>query len=313
MDKKLLEFIKQLSISDTKTLSQKTLKACEEVGELAKVVLPFENAFACKHRFVDRRAILEEVADATLTVMSVAYDLGFEDSDLEEMIKEKSLYWAELQARDRDAKFPVPYEIHVTVKLRDKVKDLEIFKKACEAADVKPIILDLQNTNGDSVMLEVMTSSIHIGNNASAYAEMWRIIKILTGHMLQVCREKIETVPWHPAAPSNKHANPVMPPNCYFESHLAVIATEESLPRLRQLASEIGCHLSRNIFKRIDETHFKIMVTYRRYKGVFEEFKNALDSIKLELDNAEFLVDKTIIEFSVYDSRVSHDAAWLKG
>lgn len=38
------DFIKKLSLSDKKTLSQKALKTCEEVGELAKAVLPFDSA-----------------------------------------------------------------------------------------------------------------------------------------------------------------------------------------------------------------------------------------------------------------------------
>lgn len=309
MDKKLLEFIRQLSASDTKTLSQKTLKACEEVGELAKVVLPFEDAFACKHRFVDRRAILEEVADVMLTVMSVAHNLGFEDSDLDEMIKEKALYWAELQSRDREAKFPIPYEIHVTV----KTSDVEGFKAACAVTNVKPLLLDLQNSGGVAVMQELMTSSVFMGNNASVYAEMQRISNSLTACEFDVVREKIETVPWHPAAPSNKHTSPIMPPSCYFESHLSIVTTETDLPKLRELVTKYGCHLSRNVFKRIDENHFKIMSTYRKYDGVFETFKETLETIKKNIVSAGFEIEKTIVEFSVYDSRVSHDAAWLKG
>lgn len=309
MDKKLLEFIRELSGADSKSLSQKTLKACEEVGELAKVVLPFEDAFACKHRFVDRRAILEEVADVMLTVMSVAYNLDFEDSDLDEMIKEKALYWAELQSRDRDAKFPIPYEIHVTV----KSNNVESFKTACAAANVKPLLLDLQNSNGVAVMQELMTSSVFMGNNSSVYAEMQRISNALVGQGFNVVREKIETVPWHPAAPSNKHAQPEMPLNCYFESHLAIVTSEADLPRLRDLVTKHGCHLSKNVFKRIDQDHFKIMSTYRKYDGIFENFKDSVEAIKKDIISAGFEVEKTIVEFSVYDSRVSHDATWLKG
>jgi len=309
MDKKLIEFIKRLSASDTKTLSQKTLKACEEVGELAKVVLPFEDAFACKHRFVDRRSILEEVADVILTVKSIAYDLNFDDDDLEEMIKEKSLYWAELQNRDRDAKFPVPYEIHVTV----QTNSIESFKAECAQACVKPLLLDLQNSQGGSIMQEVMTSSIHIGDNSSVYADMSKLSYTLTQLGYKVIREKIETVPWHPAAPSAKHANPIMPPSCYFESHLAIVATEETLPKLRELVTKHGCHLSKNVFKKLDSTRFKIMATYRKYDGVFETFKDSLELIKKDITAAGFEIEKTIVEFSVYDSKVSHDAAWLKG
>lgn len=307
MNQKLLELIRQLSQSDTKTLSQKALKATEEIGELAKVVLPFEDAFACKHRFVDRLAILEEVADVMLTVMSIAYNLDFEDSDLEEMIKTKSLYWAELQTRDREAKFPVPYEIHVTV----KTDNIDNFKQICTEANVKPLLLDLQNATGGSVLQEMMTSSIHIGNNSSAYSELQRIVGCLIAKNIPVVRQKIETVPWHPAAPSEKHASPVMPKDCYFESHLAVIVNKSNIDDLRELVSNYNCHLSKNIFKRIDDENFVIMATYRKYDGVFESFKKSLEKIKNEILRGGFEIEKTIVEFSVYDSRVHHDAAWL--
>ncbi len=49
-----MKYIQLLTETDQKSLSQKALKACEEVGELAKVFLPFENAHACNHRFVDK-------------------------------------------------------------------------------------------------------------------------------------------------------------------------------------------------------------------------------------------------------------------
>jgi hypothetical protein len=54
------------------------------------------------------------------------------------------------------------------------------------------------------------------------------------------------------------------------------------------------------------------MSTYRRYNGVFENFRDSVESIKKDIMAAGFEVEKTIVEFSVYDSRVSHDASWLK-
>ena len=64
------DFIKTLSIKDKKTLSQKGLKLVEEVGELARVILPYDSAHGTNHRFIDREAILEEVVDVYLTNIS---------------------------------------------------------------------------------------------------------------------------------------------------------------------------------------------------------------------------------------------------
>ena len=60
MNTQLLDYIKKLSLDDKKTLSQKALKVAEESGELAKVVLPFDNAAGTIHRFIEKGRILEE-------------------------------------------------------------------------------------------------------------------------------------------------------------------------------------------------------------------------------------------------------------
>ena len=81
MEKELLKYIKTLTDQDTKTLIGKALKTSEETGELAKKVLPYENAAGTLHRFVEKESILEECADIFLCVQSIAYQLGFSDED----------------------------------------------------------------------------------------------------------------------------------------------------------------------------------------------------------------------------------------
>ena len=311
MNKQLADFIRELSLKDTKNLSQKALKSAEEVGELAKKVLPFEDAHACRHRFVDKKAILEEVADVILTVKSIAYSLDYDDDELEEMIKDKAVYWAELQNRDAKAKFPVPYEIHVTVKNDESLGQIDFFNDVCQLLKVKPILLDLQK-DGKTVLNDLMISAVHVGNNTSAYNEMKRISAGLSDYY-EVVREKIETVPWHPAVPSIHYSrHGPLPPGCYFEAHLAVITDEKRLPWLQTLANECGAHLSRNVFKKIDDKHFKIMATYRRYDGYKEDFEQQAEAIQTKFRFDGFAVDRFNIEFSIYDSKISHDAAWLK-
>jgi len=261
MDKKILDYIKTLTKSDEKNLSQKALKTCEEVGELAKVVLPYDNAFATNHRFVSKARILEECADGYLCLQSIVYDLDFSDEEFETMVSHKMKIWADLQAREHRLKYPIPYEIHVTVDIEkskpvftsdgnafisnEEISKLqknnletlqkhtvEEFKRDCKDAGVKPILLDL-HLSGGKVMKDLMTSSTFMGNNREAYEEMKRITHSLRQGGWEVVREKIETIPWHPAAPSQKHENPVMPPNCYFESHLNCLCTEEKLEILK--------------------------------------------------------------------------------
>lgn len=158
MKKDILNYIRSLSIKDKKTLSQKALKTCEEVGELAKAVLPFDSAHGTSHRFVDREKILQEIADVFLTNISIAYSLDFTDDEIDEMIYRKSLKWNELQLKEEKAQFPLPFEIHITVdalEMRDPIMydtltfNLEKFKLACQDIGVKPIVIELEINGGD--------------------------------------------------------------------------------------------------------------------------------------------------------------------
>jgi NTP pyrophosphatase (non-canonical NTP hydrolase) len=55
MTKDILAYIRSLSVKDKKTLSQKALKTCEEVGELAKAILPFDSAHGTNHQMEKSR------------------------------------------------------------------------------------------------------------------------------------------------------------------------------------------------------------------------------------------------------------------
>lgn len=311
MDPKTLEYIKRLTASDEKNLTQKTLKLTEEVGELAKVVLPFENAFATNHRFVDREKILEELADVFLCQTSIVHDMGFTEDEFEAMVLHKLKYWADLQARERKlGGKAIPYEIHVTVNAARS--DLARFREACQHANVKPIFLDL-HVAGQGPIKDLMTSSVFMGNNREAYEEMKRISKVLRDYDFEVVREKIETIPWHPAAPSLKHEQREMPPDCYFECHLAVLCTADREDSLDMIASGFYAHKSKNVFKRYDDGTYTVMLTLRTYTSTYESFNDEVEKLQRYLESQDFGVAKTIIEFSIYDTRVSHDATWITG
>lgn len=315
MNKQLLEYIRTLSQADRKSLTQKVLKTGEEFGELAKKALPLENAFATNHRFVEKRDVLEECADIILCALSVAYDLGFEDDDIEEMMQTKSEKWASLQAREAGVKYPLPFELHVTVHSAPADK----FRSVCEQLGVKPIFLALQDRTGETVLEDVMTSSVTFGDNRKAVEELERIADGLADAGLNVVRKKIETVPWHPAAPSEKNGVAVMPQGGYFESHLNVIveaADEEQAQEKRRVLADIAragdAHLSRNVFKKLSDTAFTVMMTLRSYDGTREAFDIKRDWLAGALDVNDFKVEKVITEFSIFDTKTSHDASWLK-
>ena len=308
MKQQLSDYIKHLSKQDRKNLSQKALKVCEEAGELAKVVLPFDNADGTIHRFVDKNRILEEVADVYLTAISIAYGLDFSDDDIEDAIVTKAKKWADIQQSEARVQGKIPYEIHITV----ASAPAEVFAEDCKQLEVKPIMLELQS--GNKVFNDVMTSSVHIGNNRSAYDEMKRISNGLTKKGYDVVREKIETVPWHPAAPSSKSMSTEMPKNCYFETHIGVNVPNimERKETLQEIALQHNAHMSRNAFKIHEDGSYMQMITMRKYEGTAELFEVEANELYKSITCERYDVEKRITEFSIYDTKVSHDASWLK-
>ena len=338
------DYIKDLSIKDKKTLSQKTLKLVEEVGELARVILPYDSAHGTNHRFTDRDAILEELVDVYLTNISISHSLGFTDEEFNDMLVKKTEKWGSLQAKEEQATFPLPFEIHVTVNLDNSYihkyihdENLDGFKNDCKDIGVKPIVIDLEINDG-SILKDVMTSSKFFGDNRTAYEESERIVRELKGMGYKVVRNKIESVPWHPAAPQNKdkdhplwHGQPI-PNGCYFESHIGIIISPEEKEDLNELVdflNESICEfsgkskLSRNFFKKSEDGKFVNMLTYRSNMATYKDFESEVRSIEKIISGEndwsllsrfkKFNYEKVEIEYAVYDTNVSHDAKWILG
>ena len=114
------DYIKDLSIKDKKTLSQKALKLVEEIGELARVILPYDSAHGTNHRFTDKDAILEELVDIYLTNISISHSLGFTDEEFNDMLVKKTEKWGSLQAKEEQATFPLPLTSSISMRMRNK-------------------------------------------------------------------------------------------------------------------------------------------------------------------------------------------------
>ena len=341
---KIEEYVKELSKKDKKTLSQKALKLVEEVGELARVVLPYDSAHGTNHRFIDREAILEEIVDVHLTNISIAHSLGFTEDELNEMMVRKAEKWATLQSKEDKVTFPLPYEIHVTIDLENSYThkyinsgSLNDFKEHCRSIGVKPIVIYLEMKDKSS-MKDVMTSSKFFGDNRTAYEESERIAKRLKEMGYEVVRNKIETVPWHPAAPQDDdkdhplwHGDPI-PNGCYFESHIGVIVTKETKEDLEELVDFLNdsicelsgtAKLSKNFFKKTEDGRFINMLTYRSNMVNAKEFETEVRSIERIISGENdwdmleefrsFEYEKVEIEYAIYDTNVTHDAKWILG
>ena len=315
MHSKVLDQVKALTLADDKNLSQKLAKAMEELGELSKIVLPYENAAGTLHRFVVKSEILEECVDNILCHLSMIYELGFSDEDIESMMVRKLSKWQQLQLQEKGVTgSPIPFEVHITVEMTDQgeVLDelLDNFRSFCKVLEVKPIILDLHCTDR-SIIQDVMTSSVYFGDNTGAmeYAEnLGNKLKIM-GYT--VLRTKIETVPWHPAAPQSQGEK--MPDGGYFESHLAVICTVKTESNLRDIINSVpSAHLSRNKFKNLAGDCYIMMITLRTYDGHRGIFEGELKDLSEKITESGFEIEKEIVEFSIYDDKNDHDQLWLK-
>ena len=105
-----------------------------------------------------------------------------------------------------------------------------------------------------------------------------------------------------------------MPANCYFECHIGVMVPDyDAQDRLGELARRFDCHLSQNVFKRTASGAVVMMMTYRTSEHLYEDVQETVDRLAAELQAAGFELDKRIIEFSIFDTKLSHDAAWLAG
>ena len=334
------EYIKNLSIKDKKTLSQKGLKLVEEMGELARIILPYDSAHGTNHRFTDREALLEEVVDIHLSNISIAYSLGFTDEEFNDMLIKKSQKWSQLQANEEKAEFPLPFEIHVTVDATKTfnntmfdgdeedlplidIFDIDKFKNDCSDINVKPIVIDLEINDG-SITKDVMTSSKHFGDNRSAYEESERICSELRSKGFRVLRNKIESVPWHPAAPVISTGKEI-PNGCYFEAHIGVTIYPGQKNELNDFVKSTltdghlielsgTAKLSQNFFKKSkDGSKFVNMLTYRSNMCGSPKFKLEVEGIKHLLEEEGFEFEKVEVEYAVYDTNVTHDAKWILG
>ena len=148
----------------------------------------------------------------------------------------------------------LPHEIHVTV----RAADVPRFRDTCAYLGVKPVLLALQLQQSD--FMDLMTSFSFMGTSEAALAEAARQANGLRAAGFEVLRQKIESAPWHPWAPTRTNAQ-AMPEGAYFESHVAVVTPFGQRGRLTHLAQLYSAHISRNAFKRFVDTEV-IMLTF---------------------------------------------------
>ena len=320
MNNNLLNYIKDLSNADKKTLSQKGLKLFEEGGELAKKILPFEDAEGTRHRFTNRADILEEVADVILVALSIGYDVNMTEEELEDVMLKKAKYWQELQNNESKALKSLPYEIHVTIDFSQypkkyKAENFSWFFRICHDINVKPLLLKNYSSINDTVETVVMANSTIRGTANEADKLMEKIASDITTYGFSPNRKKIETVPWHPAALKIKENK-----KFYFENHLKVKMKQNNFKRfIKQLKEEFNPDkntsygISWNAIKDAVDGIRTYFVTIRSKETTREDFESYAKIFSNLISTNKYVLEVTAenIELAIFDSAIDQDKSWI--
>ena len=199
-------------------------------------------------------------------------------------------------------KFFGPHELHVTAD--PATTDPQLFREVCGRLGIKAHVIYNETPQGETTA-DYLTGSDYQCTSAESVVELGRIATGLQSAGLQVVREKIETVPWHPLAP--KSASDTQRPGSYFESHF----TLPDLPtvhgrRILQWQGE-PFYISTTDNKRRDGLLF---ATLRHYNSTAEEFCQTIEELHSALSQ-QIVVEYPAIEYAMYDSNPSHDRAWI--
>ena len=192
----------------------------------------------------------------------------------------------------------IPYEIHVTAGPCPR----ETLASVAAASNAKVILI--HNYIGWAppcrVQFDRLVSAKVAGSYRAACDAMNRIQSAMIEGGVSILRFKIETAPWHPWA-----GNPG--PDQYFECHLEVdTATPDGEAALFRAAQAAGVYLSANPNKGLT-----FMATLRRHQVRFPEFERDLDAVVGSLAAAGFSPKRKIVEFTLLDSNIGHDAYWM--
>lgn len=93
MEEDILELVERLSLQDKKNISQSLLKTVEEIGELAQLVLPYENVPTTEYKKFSQEELVNESVDVVLAAMSTAIKLAGSKEVVVEAMRKKAAVW----------------------------------------------------------------------------------------------------------------------------------------------------------------------------------------------------------------------------
>jgi hypothetical protein len=183
------------------------------------------------------------------------------------------------------------FEIHATV----ETDDVEKFKNDCCEFGCKPILIEL--ISEDYVCNQLMTSQKFLHDDWEK--EVLLIKEKLISKKYNILRIKVEEFP----VPGNEYK--------YLETHVRIKTNKEKEIFLDSISNKYNFHKSRNIFKKINESEFYMMCTYRVKESNLSAFKNKISDFTNALSNLGFYYDKLELEGCLMDTNENLDNKWL--
>ncbi|KAK8882294.1 hypothetical protein M9Y10_044936 [Tritrichomonas musculus] len=312
----LSKTVESIAQNDSRTLMDFAEKINTD-SDSFKTMVNADSTKTLSKTFSDKEVIADKAVDILVDASIALMKIGLNPGEIDNLIRSK-LTDISGSVHMSDQKYP--FEIHITVEIpKDSPYEeyLHKFVEACSIAKVKPIMLDLQSQSNKHVMNDATTSSKFFGTEKEAHQEVERICKILTESNFNVIRKKIETAVWHEKAQKKE-----LLPGEYFECHVGLIIPtsniQEKMEKLSELCKKHSAHLSRNTMKNSDDGRLIQMATIRTYESPDVEkvshrkfFENAIESFAKDLTENGFEYEKLVYEFALYDTKNSHDKAWL--
>lgn len=193
------------------------------------------------------------------------------------------------------------FEYHLTVDDLD-LMDQEKFIRACEVAQVKPVMIVLDQ--GNYIHQPMCTGLIKYENISEADKEIEKVAKQFRESGFEVIRKKVEISPkqdqyFHELRA--KHAHP------YFEWHGKIEVDVGELPRVKNLVLDLGGHISKNSLNKNGKVRF---ITIRDYENK-ERFYERAEKIKAIIKDNGITFIKEAFELCIYDSKEELDSGWI--
>ncbi len=203
------------------------------------------------------------------------------------------------------------FEAHITVgELQGD--QLAYFKLVCQDLGVKPILIQL--SRGKHVM-QPMTSSNHAGTLEQVVTRLKEIAEEFRHpkNSWNVTRIKVEAAPWNTDIPQNNNEASKHPETNYFEYHLKLLLGGEEERITAKYACELhGAHLSSNAFKKRSDGKIENFATMRSYGTGKAEAELLFEAFRQDMEKSQIEVGKSVLEYTVYDTNLGLDDAWLE-